>query len=417
MAAEPPPRLAQLPGFDTAPDVYETPDLDDDTTVATSQTSPRAVSEPSDTSEDEADDEERYGVSRRRLYPERARSRFGEQSRSIEPRGADLSDRVDGRRRGYRARRGPFGAEEEEEEGLEARIARLKREVEECRALAEEAKAGGEEEEEGQEGDDVEALSRLLAGIDVPASQRGAARARGDVVFHDALARVPRDGDKEPDDEDDEQTLSKIAAFDSRLSSLETALGISSVLDSDQALSSPLLPTLTLLDSQLSALTSATSLANLEAASSRISKLKAEAQGLAALQHQQQKPSTRQASEDEDEDQDTPPLTPSPEDLTRLNALYTLLPTLQSLSPTVPALITRLRSLKSLHGTAANVAADLDALEQRQADMDKELRMWREGLEKVESAVKQADEANGQNGGMVKGWVEDLEKRVKALGR
>ncbi|KAI7117202.1 hypothetical protein KC324_g18891, partial [Hortaea werneckii] len=75
-----PSRLAGLPGYDTAPDVYETPaaDLTDSTSVATQQTSPRSPSESSATSDEDDeggddDDEEAFGVSRRRLYPSQAR--------------------------------------------------------------------------------------------------------------------------------------------------------------------------------------------------------------------------------------------------------------------------------------------------------------------------------------------------------
>lgn len=49
--------------------------------------------------------------------------------------------------------------------------------------------------------------------------------------------------------------------------------------------------------------------------------------------------------------------------------------------------------------------------------MGAELKAWREGLEKVEGAVREASEANGKNGGMVRGWVEELQGRVERLGR
>ncbi|KAI7367264.1 hypothetical protein KC336_g21217, partial [Hortaea werneckii] len=51
----------------------------------------------------------------------------------------------------------------------------------------------------------------------------------------------------------------------------------------------------------------------------------------------------------------------------------------------------------------------------KQAEMEKELKAWREGLEQVEQAVTQADEANGRNGRVVEGWVKELEGRMKTL--
>lgn len=402
-----PSRLAALPGYDTAPDVYETPDLTDDTST-TIQTSPRSASEPSDTSEEE-DDEESYGVSRRRLFPERARSRFGATSSRVEANNVDLSDRVDGRRRGYNVRRRGADGEDEEDEGLEARIARLRREIEECKAEAEEERQaeGGANDEEATTGENIDGLSRLLASIEVP-DRHEARRAQGPQRPPTANgAFIPP---TEPDgDMTDEQTLSRVADFYNRLSALEQALGISTLdAATTDGLSAPVLPSLTLLDQQLSALTSATSLTNLEAASSRIQKLKNEAEQLSHAQG-----ATDVTIDGDTLEGDAAAL--SHDDLQKLQALYALLPNLQFLSPTVPAMLTRLRSLRTLHASAAGAASELEEVERRQAEMEKELAAWREGLEKVETAVNEADMANGRNGRIVEGWVKELEGRMKAL--
>jgi nuclear migration protein JNM1 len=394
-----PSRLANLPGYDAAaPDLYETTD-----STTTQQTSPPLPSEPSETSDSESasasasDDEEGpFGIlSRRRLYPDVARRRFGEESRGLGSKGVDLSDRVDGRRRGYKVRRrsgsgspgrvvGVVGVE-----GLEARIARLRREVEEVRVAAQEGDGEG-----GDKGGEAEELGRLLAGVEVPLPKRQGARSESRTVDEGA----------ERDDEGEEQTLRKVADFDSRLSALEQALGIASMFDpsNTNAVSTPILPTLTLLDQQLAALLSSTSLTNLEAASARISKLRSQAEALTS------RPTSSSSSE---------PADITPEDLTKLQSLYTLLPTLQSLSPTVPALLTRLHSLRTLHAGAANAASELEDVEKRQAEMESELKAWREGLEKVEQAVGEASEANGRNGKVVEAWVRELEGRMKKLGR
>ena len=126
----------------------------------------------------------------------------------------------------------------------------------------------------------------------------------------------------------------------------------------------------------------------------------------------QSRPATSGSGGDNDDEEDAP-LTQ--EDMAKLQSLYQILPTLQSLSPTVPALLTRLRSLTTLHSSAASAVADLDEMEKRQREMDAELKAWREGLEKVEAAVTQAGEMNGRNGKVVKQWVDDLETRLKAL--
>jgi nuclear migration protein JNM1 len=498
--AEPPARLqlAQLPGYDTAPDIYETPDVNDDSTASTAgaRSSSHIPSEASDTSADDEDDDDdddddehddghpRVGVSRRRLYPERARSRFGEQARGVETRGADLSDRVDGRRQGYRVKRG--GAIVDEDESLEARIARLRREIEECRAEAKAERVArgndGDEDDDGDDDDDddddndndhddkldaTQKLCDLLADVNLPAkaNRRGGrgggggggggvgggaghhARTASGSVFHDApTTAIPETGGSDappppPPPPPAEHTLASLTAFDTRLATLETALGLSA-LDAHPsdaaaaATTTPLLPTLTLLDHQLAALTAASSLASLEAAASKIQKLKADAHKLARLQRAATgsdptptgSDSGRDGDDDNDDDNDNDdhgsaasPSSSAPllstHDMKRLETLYALLPNLQALAPTVPALVTRLRSLRTLHTQAARAGRDLDEIEERQGEMERELKMWREGLERVEAAVVQHGEANGRNGNFVKGWVEELEVRVKALGR
>ena len=509
MAAEPR-RLAQLPGYDTAPDVYETPELpgdatDDATTIGTGLSSPRpgggkhagprnVLSDTSpddfgsadDTDEEDEEDEDEEGVvSRRRLYPARARSRFGAAAAGIDARGTDLSDRVDGRRQGLRAaaarrrrrRRGGVAEDEESgEEGLAVRLARLRREAEECRVLAAKFKAEGKEEgknaaeEDGKTGveDDAEALNRLLASIEVPlasASRRGGLLRRrppqppGATAEDGAAAAVKaseHDTTTAPAPEGDDAqatatTLRQISAFDARLAALESALGVSSLdtpsgattTTGSHATPAPLLPTLGLLDAQLATLASASSLARLDAAAARIQALKHDARVLhpsspvagssgpaggptnapmsPITEHARANGVTSRAESEYDDaaealpTDDSPTASLSPADLRQLRALYALLPTLQSLSPTAPALIARLRSLRALHGAAVAAAGDLDAVSARQDALEAELASWKTGLEGVERAVREADLANGRNGTVVKGWVEGLEKRVEGL--
>nr|POE49567.1 isoform 3 of dynactin subunit 2 [Quercus suber] len=400
-----PRRLAALPGYDTAPDIYETPDLTDDTaTTVRSPSSDRGLSGASETSEeDDGDDDDgaSYGVSRRRLYPERARHRFGATSARVETRGVDLSDRVDGRRRGYGVRRRVGGREDADEESLEQRIARLKREVEECKAQAEREQGASEEGEAAHKNGrgDLDSLSRLLASVEAPAAH----------ASRNKTAAPPPDDARDSHDaegEDDipaEQLLSRVTAFDSRLAALEQVLGASS-LDSarpDAPLATPLLPTLGLLDQQLGALQAATSLGSLEAASARLATLRRDAHDLATANTHA--------------DADASPLTA--DDLASLRALAALLPSLQALGATVPSVVARLRSLRTLHTTAAGAAQALDAVERRQAALDRELQAWRQGLAGVEAAVAGASEANGKNGRFVQGWVQELEARIQALGR
>ena len=386
-----PSRLAALPGYDTAPDVYETPELTDDTS-ATQHTAPSEVDDTNSTSattDSENDSDSESGVvSRRRLRPSHARERFTREGKGVEIKDGRFGDRVGGLGgRGYRVSQ---SSRRENNESLGERVARLKREVEECRVLAEGANGDGAVGE-----GDMDGLRRVLEGLQTSKGR--------DVRT--------QDGEIESN-KVNEETSKGVAEFDARLSVLEKSLGLAS-LDGG-APETPLLPSLALLDRQFGALMNASSLASLEAASARIRKLKEEAEQLSlpseSPTHPQSSGTTTPTSET------TAQHGMSPVDVEKLRALHNLLPTLQSLSPTVPALLDRLRSLHTLHAGAANAASELDDVEKSQADLDKEMKEWRQGLEKVERAIREADEANGRNGKVVQGWVKDVEARMSRLG-
>lgn len=389
-----PSRLAALPGYDTAPDVYETPELTDDTST-THQTAPSegeddATTSTSATTDSEYDSDAESGVvSRRRLKPSHAREKFTREGKGVEIKGGRFGDRVGGLGgRGYRVGAAP---RRDEEETLAERVARLKREVEECRVLAE-GQDGGEAVGEG----DMEGLRKVLEGLHMNKSSYG----RRQVSENEAVKA-------------DEDVSKGVAEFDARLSVMEKSLGLSS-LDGG-APETPLLPTLALLDRQFGALMSASSIASLEAASARIKKLREEAEELSLPASTEP---TTQPQQDGTATPSSEPTQPglSSVDVEKLRALHNLLPTLQTLSPTVPALLDRLRSLHTLHAGAANAASELEDLERSQDDFDKELKEWRQGLEKVEKAVREADEANGRNGKVVQSWVKDVEGRMSKLG-
>lgn len=386
-----PSRFAALPGYDTAPDVYETPELTDDTST-THHTAPSEVDDTTSTSattDSENDSESESGVvSRRRLRPGHARARFTREGTGVEIKDGRFGDRVGGLGgRGYRVSQ---VSRREDNETFGERVARLKREVEECRVLAEGANGDGAVGE-----GDMEGLRRVLEGLQT--SKRRDTRTRD----------MENESDKA-----NEETSKGVADFDARLSVLEKSLGLAS-LDGG-APETPLLPSLALLDRQFGALMNASSLASLEAASARIRKLKEDAEQL-----------SQSSSDPTAQPQSSGTTTPtsemaqhgmSPVDVEKLRALHNLLPTLQSLSPTVPALLDRLRSLHTLHAGAANAAGELEDVEKSQADFDKELKEWRQGLEKVENAIREADEANGRNGKFVQGWVKEVEARMSKLG-
>ncbi|QIW95876.1 hypothetical protein AMS68_001394 [Peltaster fructicola] len=394
-------RLTKLPGYDTAPDVYETPEITSESPYATNATEASISGSSSGTDTADSDEDGPFGgISRRRLFPERARSRFQAVGNRVDTKGLDLSDRVDGRRRGIGVRQRRAGQQTGEDETLEARIARLRKEVEECRVLAQDGATGSAKHK-----DDIDGLGRSLALLD--SSEDRTKTDTQELQTSNATSEKAL----ETAEPVDEQTLGKIAAFDGRLSALERALGISSMdVDATAAFTAPVLPSLDLMDKQLSALMTATSISQLDASSSRIKKLAREAEQLAQVQA-----TPRSQSESVPDGEDKEATVFSTDDMAKLDALYALLPNLQGLTPMVPALLERLRSLTALHAGAATAADELDDLVKKQADMAAELKSWEQSLVRLEEVVKDASEANGRNGTTVNAWVQDLQKRVEAL--
>ena len=277
-------------------------------------------------------------------------------------------------------------------EGLGERVARLRREVEECRVLA---------EREGEDGGvvgqgEMEGLKSVLEGLEI--SKGKGARVHGENGVGSEQVG--------------EDTGKGVAEFDARLTMLEKSLGLSS-LDGG-APEAPLLPSLALLDRQFGALMTASSITSLEAASGRIKKLKEEADQLSSTTSDPSAKPQQNGTSTPDSEHAQSGLAAS--DVEKLRSLHNLLPTLQSLSPTVPALLDRLRSLHTLHVGAANAASELEDLERRQDDFEKELTEWREGLDRVEKAVREADDTNGRNGKVVMKWVTDIEGKMSKLG-
>ncbi|KAF2858784.1 hypothetical protein K470DRAFT_265811 [Piedraia hortae CBS 480.64] len=338
-------RLALLPGYDTAPDVYETPDLTDDTSEQES-TPTLSLDENGEFSDRSAGEDNDECISHRRLQPRRARVLFG------------------GKKEGYsRGGSGLYG----EEESLKARIARLKREAVECQTQVQ-----GRDEE-----GDMESLNRLLSELEIRGTR----------------SRVPAPRPEQSEQPvADEQTLSRATDFDKRISALEKCLGVSSLDDPVPA--APVLHSLLALDEQFAALTAGGSLSSIEAASARVTKLRYDAEQLCS------------PSEDE---------LLSAEDVNKLRQMFGLLGPLGNLAPTIPALMNRLRSLRTLHASAAEAEAELESVIQQQAEVDHQIKAWKEGLERVEKAVTEAEATNERNARVVESWVGELEERARAL--
>jgi nuclear migration protein JNM1 len=88
-----------------------------------------------------------------------------------------------------------------------------------------------------------------------------------------------------------------------------------------------------------------------------------------------------------------------------------LLPLLNRLGPSlpqIPYILTRLRTLSTLHASAGEFQSTLVGLEQEQ-------RKMHEALEELKGAVSTVEASLEENRGLVKGNVTGLEGRVEVL--
>ncbi|KGQ04994.1 Dynactin subunit 2-A [Beauveria bassiana D1-5] len=414
-------KYANLPDLDlSAPDIYETPELTDD-----NSTIPTAAARTQSDDEFYDVDDDTEAISRSRLRIGEARSRF--EPAAVDTAGVDFSDRVDGKRKSYLAssRRqrilqdgttelGDL-SDDDDEESLERRIARLTREVQE----AQDEYATLKGSPDAQEDTRLQSLSDLLASMSSPSAVPGETATVNTTTADEGAAEREIGGPTytityAPTYEQT-HALAKAADFDRRLLALEKGLGISLSVSAEAGeggLPRAILPTLDNMDKQIATLAQA-STANLDAISRRVRTLASDQDKLndarekaKALREELGKASgpSSQAQADDSAEQET-----------KINALYAVLPTIESLAPMLPPLLDRLRSLRAIHADAAAASQTLDQIEQRQADMTAELKQWREGLQKLEETMKESDSTVKGNMTVMEGWVKDLEGRMAKL--
>ncbi|KAJ6090096.1 hypothetical protein N7486_008911 [Penicillium sp. IBT 16267x] len=470
-------KYAGLPDLDPAPDIYETPDLTDEASTVPTGTIR--------TDSDHDDVGSSSDIDREAVNADQARAHF--MGAAVDARDTNFSDSIAMKRQAYRSkdksqrrrRRREDGTEEvgdlsdSEDESIERRLTRLRREVEDLKmemenksalekTIVESTPARTSQEREDL-GDGVAELSRALDNLH--ASSRGVSNASYSAA---ALLTQKLGSESSAPNKAESQKLksqpdgptaavniaqaqgglpsagilSHAAAFESRLALLEASMGISSASNpfvgdglSEPALQ-PVLPSLDQLTSHLGALTgllvgtnpaSGTSAVMpgmatpyLEALSSRVRKLTTDAEALASARKRaaDAAKTSQTARVASTEDAVAPGADgPSADDeyTAKIHALYATLPTIQSLHPLLPSVLERLRSLRACHSGAAQAADSLNELEKRHAEMSSEIEQWREGLAAVEEKMSQSESALRSNVETVEPWVRELESRMARL--
>ena len=321
-------------------------------------------------------------------------------------------------------------SDDEDSESLERKLARLKREIEEVkeeygRRQTEKKDAVGEDSKDL--GPDVTSLSRMLDGMSVTSGTNTAsasAKFAKDLGTGIKANGPPQTSHGTGDPAtytvtyaptyQQSHALARAADFDGRLALLEKALGISPAeLPSLNGNSTPnaILPTLDTLQRQISAISESTP-SSLDSISRRVRTLTQEAERL------EESRKAAKAAQDvlraaggdniSEEGEDS-------EQIAKINALYGTLSTIENLAPLLPSLLDRLRSLRAIHADAATASESLDRAEKKQAEMALDIKKWREGLEKVEEAMKNGETVMSGNMKVVEGWVKELEQKMEKL--
>lgn len=397
------------------------------------------------------DSEDGSGIVRQHLRPTEARTRFG--PARVDARNVDFSESLNGARRYYktssqRRRRKSYDGEgdnygdfsDEEDESIDRKLARLKRELEEVKLELEESKIqtrnqtekSSSENVEEVESDVIENVRKLSSALDaVYITRHGISKGAEDDLarmiakFDKASLTTPHSQNMPPTANQlpttslEHQTqliqaFSRSAELDARLDSLEHILGLSGTNLPESSIGStrPIIPTLDTLDRQFQIIcNSATAI---EAAQSKARRLLDDADRLQKLKDDEQSSPPSSAG--------LPPTTrplssylEDPERVSKINALHGTLSTIDSLAPTLPVMLDRLRTLHFVHTSAASASTTLDDMEKRQAEQKAEIQQWHEALDNVEKNLKTGESGLSENVKNISGWIKELEGRMAKL--
>jgi nuclear migration protein JNM1 len=168
----------------------------------------------------------------------------------------------------------------------------------------------------------------------------------------------------------------------------------------------PILPTLSHLSSKLNLLTSSS---QIDALSIRIKSLISE---LTSLEEKRDQVRQRALLDPED----VLPISDQDPQSHKIDALYSVLGTIDRIAPVVPGILDRLRTMRTVHADAANVTFGLNDVGSRLKRMEGEVKEWEEAVERVESSLKEVAERVGGTAERLELVVSELEGRISNLG-
>ncbi|KAL8635080.1 MAG: hypothetical protein Q9228_007393, partial [Teloschistes exilis] len=427
---------------DAAPDIYETPELTDDNSTIPASSILQTESRSSSPFEPET---ENSAIDRHRIDPNEARNNFLTGNNERETSQSWIGRQRDSYRTSNKRIRNDGIVEdlanisdEDDEDSLERKLTRLRLEVAEVKEAfqrkGKETKVPkivvGEDKTET-----LDALTRVLDSIERPegsnqknspsrlakrlsvpsaSSQMQAQHTHADEpVGYEGDSTTPQDTSSY----DASHTMSKVSDFDKRLRLLEAALGMDALPlpTQDRATTQSVLPTLDSLDRRVSSISITDS--SLDKISRQVKQMAQDTEKLtearkAAVAENKSSSERKRLSASRTGSQAANEVEQS-DQTSKINALYGTLSTIESLSPLLPSVLDRLRSLRTIHADAALASENLVKVESRQTAMTEELKEWKEGLEKVESSMKTGEASMKDNMDVVDRWVKELEDRLR----
>ncbi|RAR15634.1 dynactin subunit 2 [Stemphylium lycopersici] len=419
------PKYDNLPGIDTAPDIYETPELAED--VSTLQAS-TAVSDSDGEGDDDGEDS---AVRHQRLQPDQARNRF--QPSRIDARGVDFSDNITAQRQSYRTstrrqrRRGEIIGDDsdEEEESFANKLLRIKRELAGLEDEYERRVESGDKSKI-EEQDPKEMMEIIASKVDtIYAAHKGGARGAQAILdrtvqkfdsykpfepspkLSKAIANQPPLPGTQVQKNQLEFVLNQAAEFDRRITQMEGSLGLNAntMPELSEHTPFPVAATLTRLEQTLGLIGDASS-NNLDTVTQNVKKLTAEAEHLKEVR--------KEAAEAGAASNDNK-VAAYPDQEAKINALYGTLPSIDKLSPILPLVLERLRTLRFVHTSAWQADEVLTELERRQSTQEQEIKKWERQLEILEKDMKKAETTMINNIKTVGDDVKMLEGKMAKL--
>ncbi|KAI9572067.1 hypothetical protein HD554DRAFT_2015348 [Boletus coccyginus] len=401
-------KYANLPDIDTAPDVYETEDVfqssredggdssDDEPSAA--RTRARAAANDTATSREELDVSNLISPEEASKHFRKAERARRQRTRYVYPPSSSSSSERSRSSSRSPTRRLPLPARLR---ALQADLAALEAELEDPSNPALQAR---EKDGEGVDpGEMIRGLVDVRRRLEMVRREReGRGRLVGVVVGESD------DGGRDDRDEHDREErvrvdvagkARRIVEMDKRVGELEKLVGsVSATLDETTPLTLPLLPMLLRLNNQLTLLTQPR---HIDSVSRRLKLLLSDLERVSASQTQKRQQAGGGGASGGGTGTVTV-LTPAQDAV--LPMLSRLAPSL----PHIPHILTRLRTLSALHGSASEFQSTMAALEEEQ-------RRTREALEALNGAVANVEASLEVNRSTVAGNVNSLESRVEKV--